>query len=457
MRLKIAGGRVFDPAQGWEGETRDLYIDGDRLVSRLSKVDTVIEARDLAVVPGGIDLRGQVATFGLNFLRLWGLVPNHAKLGEIYALQGYTHVHEPFLTLATAGYVHRELFALPVVDVSASLVVNLRDLDLVLKDEERLAELAETLRFFQEMARTLNFRILEPWVRHRQDFYSYRTLSPAKTLELLTRLAGELKTTLMVEASPEVLENTLPEPRAFHLSALGPALGTDELVDAALAHLERGTTADLGFIWPQELPGGNGVPIHVDLGLSRPLSLKPATEKPQARRALLLALAAPNTQAAFSGAGAVLGPVAHYPDFFAWLGDRQARQEFWGEEDRSREFSFSDWIWATRTLPAKLLGLADRGHLAPGARADIALFDLPPDADRGWPHQVGGCQMLIKSGTVVVENGSLVHPDAPKAACYRRTGAGSTPLVDEMCQFRSFRRENQWRLAELEGAAWVEV
>jgi len=457
MRVKIAGGRVFDPAQDWRGEIRDIYVDGDRLVSRLPHVDTVIEARGQAVVPGGIDLRGQVATFGLNFLRLWKMVPHHAKLGEIYALQGYTQVHEPFLTLTTAGYVHRELAALPVVDVSASLVVNLRDLDLVLKDSERLAELAETLRFFQEKTRTLNFRVMEPWVRHRQEFYRYRTLPLPDTLEILTRLAEELKTTLMVEASPELLESALPEPQAFHLSALGPALSTDEMMDAALAHLERGTTADLGFIWPREMPGGNGVSVHVDLGLSRPLALKPAAERPQARRALSLALAAENPRAVFSGAGAVLGPVAHYPDFFSWLGDRQARQEFWGEEMRARTYSFYHWVRATRTLPARLLGLADRGHLSVGARADIALFDLPAEAEERWPQQVRGCRTLIKSGTVVVEDGRLVRPDAPKIVHYRRTGAASTPLVSELCQYRSLRPENLWPLEDLEGAAWVQV
>jgi formylmethanofuran dehydrogenase subunit A len=457
MRLKIAGGRVFDPAQGWQGEPRDLYIDKERLVSRLSKVETVIDARGQAVVPGGIDLRGQVATFGLNFLRLWGVVPNHAKLGKAYALQGYTHVHEPFLTLATAAYVHRELAALPVVDVSASLVINLRDLDLALRDHERLAELAETLRFFQEKTRALNFRIMEPWVRHRQEFYRHRTLSLEETLEVLSRLAGELKTTLMVEASPEVLQAALPEPQAFHLSALGPALGADELVDAALAHLEQGTTADLGFIWPQALPAGNGVPVNMDLGLWRPLSLKPAADKQQARRALFLALAAENIQAAFSGAGAVQGPVEHFPDFFSWLGDLEARQEFWGEETRPRRYSLYDWVWATRTLPARLLGLADRGHLGPGARADIALFDLPPGTEDRWPEQVRRCRTLIKAGAVVVENGRLVRAEAPKAACYRRTGAASTPLADELCQYRSLRPENLWRLGDMEGAAWVEV
>ena len=457
MRLKIAGGRVFDPAQGWQGEVRDLYVDGDRLVSRLPRADLVIDAQGQAVVAGGVDLRAQVATFGVNFLRLWGTVPHHDKLGEIYATLGFTHVHEPFLTPTTAAYVQRELAALPVVDVSASFVVNLRDVDLVLRDQERLPELAETLRFFQEKTRTLNFRIVEPWVRHRQEFYEHRTLPLEETLEILTRLAAELETTLILEASPEVLQAALPEPRAFHLSALGPALAADELVDAALAHLEQGTTGDVGFIWPQEIPGGDGVPVHMDLGLWRPLALKPASAKPQARRALALALAAANTQAAFSGAGAWQGPVEHFPDFYSWLGDPEARQEFWGEEAQLRRYSFYDWVWATRTLPARLLGLADRGHLNPGARADVALFDLPPGSEDHWPQQVRGCRTLIKAGEVVVRQGKLVRTEAPKAVCYRRTGAEPTGLVDELCQYRSFRTENLWRLEDLEGAIWMEV
>jgi hypothetical protein len=417
----------------------------------------VIDAQGQAVVAGGIDLRAQVATFGVNFLRLWGAVPHHGKLAEAYLSLGYTQVHEPFMTLATAAYVHRELAALPVLDVSASLVVNLRDLDLWLRDKERSAELAETLRFFQEKTRALNFRIVEPWVRHRQEFYEHRTLPLEETLEILARLAGELDTTLMLEASPEVLRAALPEPRAFHLSALGPALIVDDLVDAALAHLERGTSADLGFIWPQETPGGNGVPVNMDLGLWRPLALRPALAKPQARRALALALAAENTQTAFSGAGAWQAPVEHFPDFYSWLGDPEARQEFWGEEVQARRYSFYDWVWATRTLPARLLGLADRGHLGFGARADLALFDLPPEAEDRWPSQVRGCRTLIKAGEVVVEQGRLVRPEAPKAAWYRRTGAEPTALVDELCQYRSFRPENLWRLEDLAGAAWVEV
>jgi hypothetical protein len=456
MRVKIAGGHVFDPAQGWQGEVRDLYLDGDRIVPHLPRVETVIDARNLAVVAGGIDIRGQVATYGLNFLRLWGVVPAPGKLGEMYAALGYTHVHEPFLTLATAGYVHRELAALPVVDVSASLVVNLRDLDLWLREEEKLAEVAATLQFFLEKTRALNFRVVEPWVRHRQEVYAHRTISLEAALEVLTRLAEKLQTTLMVEASPQLLQATLPEPRAFHLAGLGAALDTDELQEAALAHLERGTSADLGLLWPQAAPGKNGVPASMDLGLGKSLDLAPPVDKDRARRALSLALAALPTRTAFSGAGAAQAGVEHYADFFTWLGDSTGRQEFWGEEIAPRRYSFSQWLAITRVLPARLLGLKDRGHLAPGARADVALFDWPEGAAERWPGQVRRCQTLIKAGTVVVENFQLVRPHVTKIAWYRRTGAESTPLVDEMCQYRSFRPENLWAPADLE-AVWMEV
>jgi formylmethanofuran dehydrogenase subunit A len=457
MQCKIAGGRVFDPAQGWEGEVRDLYLDGDRIVPHLPRVEAIIDARNQAVVAGGIDLRGQVATYGLNFLRLWGLVPSPGKLGETYAALGYTHVHEPFLTPVTAAYVHRELTALPVVDVSASLVVNLRDFDLWLKDGGRLLEVAETLQFFREKTRALNFRVVEPWVRHRQEVYAHRSLPLEGALEILSRLAGELHTTLTLEASPELLKTVLPEPRAFHLAALGAALDTDDLEECALAHLERGTSADLGLLWFLPAPGKNGVPASTDLGLGRPLDLAPQVKKNQARRALALALAAQGRPAAFSGAGAATAPVGHYADFFSWLGDDGARQDFWGEKVSPGRYSFADWVWATRTLPARLLGLADRGHLGPGARADVALFDWPAGARDHWPDQVRRCRTLIKAGTVVVENFSLVRPEVPKGTWYCRTNAEPTPLMDEVCRFRSFRPENLWVLDDLTAARWMEV
>ncbi|MFZ5451999.1 MAG: amidohydrolase family protein [Thermodesulfobacteriota bacterium] len=453
MQIKITGGRLYDPAQGLDGNQQDLFIQGDRIVSSLEKTDRVISAPGRVVAPGGIDLRGQVATYGLNFLRLWHGFPSLQELGRLYAAQGYTHVHEPFLTLYTAGYVHRQLAAIPLVDTSASLVLNLRDLDNYLKSLDHLEDVGQTIKSLQEKTRSLDLRLLEPFVRYRQSFYSHRTLDPVKTMETLTGLAldGDLRFTL--EADPELLELPWPEPRAFHLAALGRAVADDRLLELALARLEEGVTADLGFEPPGAAGKIDGKPVKIDLGGYSPLNLNPPGG--DALAALRLALAYQGPGLAFSLGGPLRNPLEEFPPYFAWLWDRKARPPAGTERLAKREFSLSEWVWATRTLPAKILGLADRGHLAPGARADVAIFDLNPDAPpHNWIKGLSRCHTLLKAGEVVLENYELVAPEVSKATYYRRTGADEGPLLSEICQYRSIRPENLWVPEEL-GGAWV--
>jgi hypothetical protein len=455
MRLKISGGRLFDPACGWHGEARDLHIEGDRIVTRLAGADRVMDARGKAVVAAGLDLRGQVATYGLNFRRAAGGMPSLRELGESYAALGYTHVHEPFLTLATANYVHCQLAALPLVDASASLVVNLRDLDLWLRSPEQWSEVGETLLFLLDRTRSLNLRVVEPFVRYRQEVYAPRTMATERALEILAHLAHQQKLPVTLEASPEVLRAGLPEPRVFHLAALGPALVADDLLEVALAHLERGVSADMGLMVSPAGGSGREAPgLQVDLGWFRPLELTPVPDEAAARRALALALQYQGDRLAFSGAGSWLAPVEDYPRLFAWLRDRAARQRDWGGGLDHREYSLSRWVWATRNLPASLLGLKDRGRLCPGARADVAIYDLPPDTgSHPWP---GRCRTLLKAGEVVVEDYRLVQPDVARATYCRQTGAGATPLLQEICQYRSLRPENLWVLPELAGE-WKKI
>lgn len=457
MRLKIAGGRLYDPTCGWDGEAGDLYVEDGRLVAPLPEVDRKIEARGQIVTPAGIELRGQVATYGLNFLRLTNGAPSLQELGESYALLGYTHVHEPFLTAWTAGYVQRQLAGLPVVDTSASLVVNLREFDQWLRSPEHLEEVGQTLLHLLDETRALNFRVVEPFVRYRQDFYAHRTIEPEETLEVLARLARITGAPLSVEASPEILRAHLPDPAAFHLAALGPALTDDELVQAALGHLKAGATGDLGLMLPGPHAGQTRLPVRIDLGWFRPLDLNPPLDEAAGRRALALALSCQGSQAAFSGAGQVQAPVAEYPRLFSWLWDHAARRQDWHDDLGARRYSLSEWIWATRSLPARLLGLGDRGRLSLGARADVAIFDVPASAPPGqWRHYLGRCRTLLKAGEVVVDNYSLVNPKAPRATYYRQTGAGATPMLAEICQFQSLRRENLW-VKEGLGGPWARV
>ena len=81
----------------------------------------------------------------------------------------------------------------------------------------------------------------------------------------------------------------------------------------------------------------------------------------------------------------------------------------------------------------------------------------PADAAPGqWRHYLGRCRTLLKAGEVVVDNFRLVNPESPRATYYRQTGAEATPMLAEICQFQSLRRENLW-VQEGLGGPWVGV
>ena len=45
----------------------------------------------------------------------------------------------------------------------------------------------------------------------------------------------------------------------------------------------------------------------------------------------------------------------------------------------AREYTLNEICIITRAAPARLLGLRDKGHLAPGADADITIYSRQPD------------------------------------------------------------------------------
>jgi formylmethanofuran dehydrogenase subunit A len=70
-----------------------------------------------------------------------------------------------------------------------------------------------------------------------------------------------------------------------------------------------------------------------------------------------------------------------------------------------REYSLGEIATMTRAAPAKLLGLADRGHLGPGAVADVAVY--ADGADRA--EMFRAASLVFKDGDVVVRNGEVTH------------------------------------------------
>jgi formylmethanofuran dehydrogenase subunit A len=109
-------------------------------------------------------------------------------------------------------------------------------------------------------------------------------------------------------------------------------------------------------------------------------------------------------------------PFTTYPDIFALLTDRELRAS-WVENlppqvkevttlsSIKREYSLNEIATMTRAAPAKLLGLADRGHLGPGAVADVAVYTV--DADKAKMFRTAS--LVFKDGDLVVRDGQVIY------------------------------------------------
>jgi len=69
----------------------------------------------------------------------------------------------------------------------------------------------------------------------------------------------------------------------------------------------------------------------------------------------------------------------------------------------AREYTLGEIAIVTRAGPARLLGLSHKGHLGPGADADVTVY--APDADRAT--MFAAPRYVIKGGAMVVEEGQL--------------------------------------------------
>ncbi|MGQ9921631.1 MAG: amidohydrolase family protein, partial [Desulfobacca sp.] len=314
------------------------------------------------------------------------------------------------------------------------------DVDLWLQDSQKLADVAAAWAYLLESTRTLNLQVVEPFVKFRQDFYRYRTLTEAAVVERLLALMAHHHLPVTLAATPELLALDLPVHPQLHLSGLGTALTDDTLLERALHLLAAGLTADMGLLPPAPRPGLPSRPVQVDLGWFQPFDLFPEVDNKVAPRALRLAVQGKDCRLAFSVASLLSLPLSRFPQVFAWLGHAVERRRDWGATQPAVTYSFSDWLRATRLLPAQHLGLTDRGHLQPGARGDLALYDLPTASN--WTETCQRCRLLFKAGALVVHNYEVVRPQVAKATYYRRTQAIPNKLVADICQKYSLRPEH---------------
>ena len=82
--FKIAGGTVYDPANGIDGQVRDIWIAGGKIVAPPADPEIrptrVIDARGLVVMPGGVDMHCHIVGSKVNTARK--MCPEQKRRGQ---------------------------------------------------------------------------------------------------------------------------------------------------------------------------------------------------------------------------------------------------------------------------------------------------------------------------------------------------------------------------------------
>ena len=140
---KISGGALYDPANGVDGEVRDLWIENGKIVAPPSdaavRPSKTIDATGLVVMPGGVDIHCHIAGPASNAARLitpdqrygkdgvlrrtpltrsgmLGSVPSTFATGYKYAGLGYTTAFDAAVAPLGSRHAHLEFADTPCID-----------------------------------------------------------------------------------------------------------------------------------------------------------------------------------------------------------------------------------------------------------------------------------------------------------------------------------------------------
>ncbi len=141
MTLMIKNGLVYDPLNGIDGERVDIFIQDGKIVDKVDERKAkTIDASEMVVMPGGVDIHTHIAGAEVNNARLLrpedhfrdveaktnitrsGVghsVPSTFITGYRYTRMGYTTAITPSMPPLLARHTHEELDDTPILDKAA--------------------------------------------------------------------------------------------------------------------------------------------------------------------------------------------------------------------------------------------------------------------------------------------------------------------------------------------------
>ncbi len=488
MLMRIAGGRVIDPANGRD-EVSDVWVRDGRIVEApayTARAET-FDATGKIVMAGAIDIHSHIAGWNVNTARL--LLPEHHRAsaprpaetplssagwstfetGSLYAAMGFTTVVEPAVSPHYALHAHLELADVPIIDKAILTVLGNDDFLLgLMRERESAGAVRDYVAWTLEASRGLGVKVINAGAaeafKDNVRAFSFDDVVPAygvtsrqivKTLQHAVHelgiphplhvhcnnlgLAGNCETALETIRAAEGLPMHLA-----HLQFYGYGTEGDRKFSSAAARLAeavngaRSVTIDVG-----QVMFGQTVTISSDVlrqfnarnnasprkyvifdGDSNGGGIVPYNYRPtdyynalQWAIGLELFLLIEDPWRVFFTTDHPNGaPFTTYPDLFRLLMDRDYRAEQIEKlpaaavamttlPSITREYTLPEIAAMTRAAPARLLGLSDRGHLAPGGVADIAVYNNESDRARMFRSTA----LVLKDGDVVVRDGKVTH------------------------------------------------
>ncbi len=406
MKLVIRNATIYDPKNGTEGRSGDIFIENGRVTPPFRKADRIIDATGLWALPGGIETGVPLAAHGLAFYGFKKGFPGPEEVSRRYALLGYTHLNESMMFPTTALSIHHYLSSLPYQDTSASLCLSLREFGTLIGSNIPPEWTARFLASCAARFRAINIRLPETSAHFKESALARYNIPAQRVLEYVSQLSPRFP--LLIELTSRLLDEELPQHPQLFYSHVGRAIdGEYAYKQVSTLISEKGIMGDIGLA-PLSSHGelkieadiGEGEDVAAFIGMHAPLRYLEVHEKSQSGFVLELATHPDfKRNLAFSSLCVGAEAAGHYPHLFQRL------------LEADDTYTVSDFVVQTRVLPALLLGLPDKGHLGVGAVGDVALYR--PHENRPPSGTLQQCHTLVKNGVPVLENGQFTSPESP--------------------------------------------
>lgn len=186
MLTKLSGGKIYDPANGVDGEIRDIYFENGRIVSPApdAKIGAEYNLAGRVVMAGGIDPHSHIGGGKVTIARMLmpedhqgeevahthltragcgHAIPSTLTAGYRYAEMGYTAAFEPAMLPANARQAHMEMGDTPIIDKGAFVMLGSDDFLLrMMAGKQDFARIKDYIAWTMHAAQAIAVKVVNP-------------------------------------------------------------------------------------------------------------------------------------------------------------------------------------------------------------------------------------------------------------------------------------------------------